>query len=347
MENSKKRNVFILGYCGNLAGEFPRWVSKFANENLKFHFVSHTKCDIANFRKLLDTLDDCEIKSGDIIVNCTGFTDVAACESNSEIAYKVNAEGVKNIASICQLFSLGLIHISTDYIYSGEMLSENGYSHVKDLIFEKPLNVYGSSKLEGEKNIERVMSCFNPNYLILRTSGLFGEKRTSFPHKILDNLKLRYDEKIQLPLYEDQYMSFTSCATLCQQIIKFLNIYDENENWEKIVEHYGNIINCVNVPEDFHNVSPYGFAKLMFTYLECPSLILKCIPTKFPKDGICPDKVCRPKNSMLFEDIANESYYIMPSFEKALKLFCLEQYDDLNISHELKFYIANEYFNRV
>jgi dTDP-4-dehydrorhamnose reductase len=117
-------------------------------------------------RRLFD-----EVKP-DAVINCAAYTNVDAAETDEENAYKVNALGAKYLAELCNEFDIELVHISTDYVFSGEGIIENG---VKRPYIETdlcaPVAVYGKTKYEGEQFVQS--NC--KKYYILRTAG-FMEK---------------------------------------------------------------------------------------------------------------------------------------------------------------------------
>jgi dTDP-4-dehydrorhamnose reductase len=104
------------------------------------------------------------IASGDVVVNCAAYTKVDAAEEDPERAYAVNAAGPENVAQACARAGADLIHISTDYVFSGsqrrpyEIDDETG-----------PLSVYGRTKLAGEMTVLAAM----PDAHIVRTAWVY------------------------------------------------------------------------------------------------------------------------------------------------------------------------------
>src|SRR5690606_7463550 len=84
-----------------------------------------------------------------------------------ELAFKVNAEGTRNLALACKKHGTTLIHISTDYVFDGE---KNMPYTIQDQ--PNPINEYGKSKLKGEEFIRELL----PEHYILRTSWLYSKK---------------------------------------------------------------------------------------------------------------------------------------------------------------------------
>ncbi len=132
-----------------------------------------------------------------LVVNCAAFTKVDLCEKDKELAFKVNAKGPGIIASCCNKIGAKLVHISTDYVFDGT--STRPY---KEDDKTNPINVYGQSKLQGEKEITDAIT----DYLIVRTSWLFGKHGPNFIKTMIelsektDHLKVVNDQ-IGRPTY--------------------------------------------------------------------------------------------------------------------------------------------------
>jgi len=134
--------------------------------------------DIADF-DITDpkrVLREVETLQPQVLVNAAGYTDVDGCESKKEIAFAVNAEGAKNVALACAAIGGRMIHLSTDYVFDGSSRIPYREEDLPD-----PLNVYGSSKLQGERYIQEILE----NHLIVRTEWLYGRHGKNFVDTIL------------------------------------------------------------------------------------------------------------------------------------------------------------------
>jgi dTDP-4-dehydrorhamnose reductase len=112
------------------------------------------------------------VEGGDVVINCAAYTRVDDAENDEARTYAVNAKGPENIARACARVGAGLVHISTDYVFSGsarqpyEIDDETG-----------PLSVYGRSKLAGEQAVLAAM----PDARIVRTAWVYeGGDGTDF-----------------------------------------------------------------------------------------------------------------------------------------------------------------------
>ena len=103
----------------------------------------------------------------DVLVNTAGYTDVVAAETDIERAFAINAQGTLNLARAAKKHGARMLHLSTDYVFDGKKTTPYTESDIPN-----PLNIYGQSKLIGEL----MALSFNPNTLIIRTSGVFGDR---------------------------------------------------------------------------------------------------------------------------------------------------------------------------
>jgi len=119
----------------------------------------------------------------DIVVNAAAFTNVDACETQKEECFAVNAEAVKNICSACHGKNIKIIHFSTDYVFDGK----NDKPYKEDDACN-PINVYGASKLAGERYLQTLAD----DYLLIRTSWLYGVHGKNFVRTILEKAEAKY-----------------------------------------------------------------------------------------------------------------------------------------------------------
>lgn len=145
-----------------------------------------------------DSVMDFIVKSNpDIVINSAAYTDVDGCESNPDLAYNVNGEGVKNLALACREVDCPLVHISTDYVFNGQ----NDRPWVEDDEIG-PISIYGKSKLKGEEHIKEILE----KYFIVRTAWLYGVNGRNFPRTMLElaqnhsEITVVYDE-VGTPTY--------------------------------------------------------------------------------------------------------------------------------------------------
>lgn len=145
----------------------------------------------------------------DYVINCAAFTAVDRAEVERETAFAINATGARNVAVACERFGAFLIHISTDFVFDGEI--DRPY---RESDTARPINVYGESKLTGE----RLVAECAPQSCVLRVSWLFGASQSSFVAKILARA-LRNEP---LRVVDDQVGCPTSAASVAQVLLSVL-----------------------------------------------------------------------------------------------------------------------------
>jgi dTDP-4-dehydrorhamnose reductase len=135
--------------------------------------------------------EEIEALHPEVVVNAAAYTDVDGCESGRELAFSVNAEGARNIALACAKTQARMIHLSTDYIFNGD----SGIPYREEEL-PSPLNVYGASKLQGERYIQETLR----NYLIIRTEWLYGRHGKNF----VDTILIKAGQQKELRVVDDQ-----------------------------------------------------------------------------------------------------------------------------------------------
>jgi len=135
-------------------------------------------CDLPHTRALID------YARPDVVINAAAYTDVDGCESDPERAFSVNAFGARNVAIASRAVTASHVYVSTDYVFDGE--KEAPYVESDP---PAPLNVYGWSKLAGERAVQRS----NPRSFIVRTSWLYGDGGDDFVHAILTAAQVGQD----------------------------------------------------------------------------------------------------------------------------------------------------------
>jgi dTDP-4-dehydrorhamnose reductase len=162
--------ILVTGASGMLGSDI---VKAFISEHDTIG-VSSAKFDIT---ELGSTLDYIKHIKPEVIIHSAAYTDVDACESNCEQAFKVNALGARNIAIAAREANASVAYISTDYVYDG--IKTSPYFEYDNV---NPLSVYGRSKLDGENFVRE----FAGKYYIIRTSWLFGRNGKNFVKTMLD-----------------------------------------------------------------------------------------------------------------------------------------------------------------
>lgn len=117
--------------------------------------------------KLQGTLAYMEEIKPDVVINCAAYTNVDGCETNHDVAFQANALGPRNLAMACERIGAKLIHVSTDYVFSGRA---NGGIALDEAELPNPISAYGSTKLQGENYVKQFCS----RAFIVRTAWLYS-----------------------------------------------------------------------------------------------------------------------------------------------------------------------------
>ncbi|MFV0565524.1 MAG: dTDP-4-dehydrorhamnose reductase [Flavobacteriaceae bacterium] len=232
MEKDKHITILIAGGNGQLA----RCIEDVEKEhgNLNVIYTDYHDLDITDFNKVRAYF---KTKKIDYCINCAAYTAVDKAEEEQELAFKINAEGPKNLATVCKQYGVILIHISTDFVFDGKKTSP--YTEEDS---PNPISVYGASKLQGEAEIQNRLK----KYFIIRTSWLYSEYGNNFMKTMLRLAKTR-DE---IGVVSDQIGTPTYAGDLAEIIIEIINSRSQYYG----LYHYSNE----------GAVSWYDFAKAIF-----------------------------------------------------------------------------------
>lgn len=143
----------------------------------------------------------------DLIINCAAITDVDGCESDEDLAYRVNADGARNLARAAQSQQAKILHVSTDYVFAGTDSEPRIESDAAN-----PLSAYGRTKLAGELAV--IEEC--PRFFVVRTAWLYGYSGNNFV-KTMRSLGASHD---RITVVNDQLGNPTSASDLAYEIFK-------------------------------------------------------------------------------------------------------------------------------
>jgi dTDP-4-dehydrorhamnose reductase len=132
--------------------------------------LASAQCDVTDA-----TAVEHHISAGDVVINCAAYTRVDDAEHDEARARAVNATGAENVAHACARAGADLVHVSTDYVFSGDFGDEPQRPYeIDDLT--GPLSVYGTTKLAGEFAVLTAM----PDAFIVRTAWIFSGTGSDF-----------------------------------------------------------------------------------------------------------------------------------------------------------------------
>jgi len=200
--------ILIIGSNGQLGKQMQIELTK---RGELFTAYDYPDIDITNQTSMRELIYN--IKP-DTVVNCAAYTNVDTAEDDYDNAYKINAVGPKMLAEICNEKKIDLFHISTDYVFNGQAIIENGYPRPY-IESDKcdPQTAYGETKLAGERFVQ---SCHDKYYL-LRTAWLYGDGNNF----VRTMLKLA-DRNDTVRVVDDQIGSPTSTVDLAHAICSLI-----------------------------------------------------------------------------------------------------------------------------
>jgi dTDP-4-dehydrorhamnose reductase len=169
----------------------------------------NTDVEELDITEIDEVLNFAELNRPDVIINCAGITDVALCEKNPELAYKVNALGARNLSIAARKIGAKLVQISTDDVFDGQ--SSEPYCEFDDT---NPKTVYGRSKRAGENYVKE----FTEKHFIIRSNWIYG-KGKNFVSNLLERVKTEH----VLPVASDQFGSPTSANDLARLLLELMD----------------------------------------------------------------------------------------------------------------------------
>jgi dTDP-4-dehydrorhamnose reductase len=211
--------ILVTGANGQLGNELRQLEKSFPRFQMIFTDVA--ELDLVQLHEIESYFNT---HSFDVVINCAAYTAVDKAETDITFAHILNVDAVKNLATVCKVHQTKLIHISTDYVFNGK--SWIPYSESDEL---DPQSVYGFTKLNGERELERS----GVEYMIIRTSWLYS----SFGHNFVKTMLRLGREKQQLGVVFDQVGSPTFAGDLSLAI---LTILQTGKFHSSQIYHYSN-----------------------------------------------------------------------------------------------------------
>lgn len=276
--------ILVTGYNGQLGYDV---VKELNSRSVECRGVDREDFDITDRDETVGYICD---YAPDAVIHCAAYTAVDRAEDDEENCRKVNADGTENIAVACEKLRAKMLYVSTDYVYGGD-----GEAPFETDSPTNPKNVYGVTKLEGEKAVMKYIDKF----FIVRTSWVFGINGNNF---VKTMLRLG-DEKENLNVVCDQVGSPTYTPDLARLICDLI-----------VTEKYG-IYHGTN--ENFCSWAEFA-AEIM--KLGCKKTVINPVPS-----SEYPTKAERPHNSRLSKKCLDEAgIKRLPTWQDALKRFLKE-----------------------
>ena len=265
--------ILVTGKNGQLGRSIYKIVNTANGDNLppnEFIFVGREELDLSSESSISHYFD--RSNKFDVIINCAAYTAVDKAEEEQELANQVNHLAVKKLANIANEQKAKLVHVSTDYVFDG-----TGSKPYKETDKTNPINVYGKTKLAGEKALQEIMPT---DAIIIRTSWLYSEFGNNFVKTMLRLGK----ERDEINVVSDQIGSPTYATDLANAILEIIDNKDYQDKQQSTeIYHYSNE----------GEISWYEFAKEIFKIAEVNCKVNPITTQQYPTPAQ------RPKNTLM------------------------------------------------
>ena len=201
------KKILVTGCNGQLGRAINK---EYENEDVTLINTDVAELDITDIDAVMTFVNE---KKPDVIINCAAHTNVNLCESQWDLAYKINAIGPRNLSIAATSIGAKMVHVSTDYVFDGSASTPyNEFSPVA------PLGAYGKTKLEGENFVKQ----FADKFFIVRTAWLYGDGK-NFVKTMINIGK----EKGEVGVVADQIGSPTSA----KELAKAIHVLEPTDNY--------------------------------------------------------------------------------------------------------------------
>lgn len=214
--------VLVTGATGQVGGALVRLATEARSAGLEIVGVGRDRLDLAQPGRIDGALDAVR---PDIVVNPAAYTAVDKAEQERELAFAVNRDGPAALAAACAERKIGLIHVSTDYVFDGTGTRPYGPG---DPV--APLGVYGASKEAGERAIRHAIE----DHLILRTAWVYAARGGNFMNTML---RIGRDRD-ELRVVADQHGTPTAAVDIAAAIIALITAGRDGSTVVRGTHHY-------------------------------------------------------------------------------------------------------------
>lgn len=210
--------ILVTGAYGQLGNALQRELA--GDNNIEAIFTDADSLDITDPTALDRFFEDNPVE---IVVNCAAYTAVDKAESDDLKAAAINTAAVGNLGQAASKHGIKVIHISTDYVFSGE-----SFRPYKENDEPYPQSIYGRTKLEGEG----LLTSFCKDTIIIRTAWLYSE----FGNNFVKTMLRLSGERDEINVVSDQIGSPTYAGDLASAIHTIIS----DKNWQPGIYHFTN-----------------------------------------------------------------------------------------------------------
>ncbi len=195
--------VLVTGAGGQLGHE----LLKHAPPGFTVSGYTRSELDILDYARVLERVTG---DRPDWIVNAAAYSLVDKAEAEPVEAHRINADGVANLARVAQLCGARMVHVSTDFVFDGQQ----GTPYRPDDA-PNPLSVYGRTKLDGEREVQRILG---PDALLIRTAWVYSTHGRNFVKTMVKLMR----ERDLVRVVADQIGTPTCAAELARVIYRVM-----------------------------------------------------------------------------------------------------------------------------
>lgn len=217
--------ILVCGAGGQVGHELVDRANAYGLEALG---MTRGQLDITDADQVVEVVR--QLKPG-LIINAAAYTHVDNAETHSEQAYSVNRDGAARLAEAARDATIPLLHISTDYVFSGE--TRTPYNESDEVA---PTGVYGASKLAGEAEIQSVLN----EHVILRTSWVYG----FHGHNFVKTMLRLGGQRDSLSVVADQFGCPTQAGSIADVLLQLAQRYEREGTLAWGVYHYSGRSSC-------------------------------------------------------------------------------------------------------
>lgn len=272
--------ILVTGKGGQLAWELEQTLPA----GIELISLGVDQLDITNQAQVNQVLISC---SPDIVINAAAYTAVDKAESEPELAYAVNQKGSEILATVCREIRAKLIHVSTDFVFDGQKTTPY---QVDDL--PNPLNIYGDSKLQGDKQIADILK---GHAAIIRTAWVYSAHGHNFVKTMLKLMA----EKPHLSVVSDQVGSPTWARGLALMI---WSLIAKEQQQSFLIGENAHVLHWT----DAGVASWYDFAIAIQQIAIEKGLLTEAIPIRPIPSSLYPTPAKRPSFSVLDKSLSEQ-----------------------------------------